>query len=184
MGGRQDHFSSISERAKSESDVLAKIAATGKVLGFDICHDAMLARGPQLWRHAQEFGLCLDGAWPTCAHPSLRCALLLIVDASDSNSDSEQKKSEIRMRWLACVAHLALDRQLVVRNSPSHQSPLTERELDVLRWTAHGKTSSDISQLLSLSEHTVNFHIRNVITKLHTTNKTAAAVRAALLGWL
>jgi len=184
MGGRQDHFSCISERATSESDVLNKITATGKILGFDICRDAMLARSPQLWRHAQEFGLCLDRTRCTCAPPSPRCGLMSLVGASGSNADREQKKSEIRMRWLACVAHLALDRQLVVRTSPSHQSPLTERELDVLRWTAHGKTSSEISQLLSLSEHTVNFHIRNVIAKLHATNKTAAAVRAALLGWL
>jgi LuxR family transcriptional regulator len=184
MSGRHDHFSFISERATSESDVLNKITATGKVLGFDICQEAMLAHGPQLWRHAQAFDLCLDSSRPTCTPPLPRCGLTSLIRALGLNADKEQSRSDIRMRWLACVAHLALDRQLVVRTAPSQQSPLTERELDVLRWTAHGKTSSEISQLLSISEHTVNFHIRNVIAKLHATNKTAAAVRAAMLGWI
>jgi LuxR family quorum-sensing system transcriptional regulator SolR len=30
----------------------------------------------------------------------------------------------------------------------------------------------------------VNFHVKNAVTKLQTTNKTAATVRAAMLGLL
>lgn len=184
MSGLQDHFSCISERATSQSDVITKIVATGKVLGFDICQQAMRAHAPRLWSHAQAFDLCHDSVRPCCTPSLPRCGLIAAIRALGTPANKEQRGAEIRMRWLAYVAHLALDRQLVVRTEPSWESPLTEREIDVLQWTACGKTSSEISQLLSISECTVNFHIRNVITKLHAANKTAAAVKAAVLGWI
>ncbi len=61
---------------------------------------------------------------------------------------------------------------------------LSSREVAVLRWTAEGKTSSETSEILGISERTVNFHINNAVTKLNATHKTAAAIRAALLGML
>lgn len=59
---------------------------------------------------------------------------------------------------------------------------LTDRELEVTKWTADGKTASDIACILSLSPSTVNFHIRSVITKLNVSNKTAAVVVAVRHG--
>jgi LuxR family transcriptional regulator len=35
-----------------------------------------------------------------------------------------------------------------------------------------------------ISVDTVNFHVKNAVMKLKTTNKTAAVVRAAMLGLL
>jgi len=54
----------------------------------------------------------------------------------------------------------------------------------VLRWTADGKTSSEISCILNIAERTVNFHINNVVAKLNAANKTSAAIKAAMLGLL
>jgi LuxR family quorum-sensing system transcriptional regulator SolR len=54
----------------------------------------------------------------------------------------------------------------------------------VIRWTAEGKTTSEISEIMGLSVHTVTFHIGNVAKKLNASNKTAAAVRAVVLGLL
>jgi LuxR family transcriptional regulator, quorum-sensing system regulator SolR len=59
---------------------------------------------------------------------------------------------------------------------------LSDREIDVLRWTAEGKTSAEIATILDISERTVNFHVNSVVAKLGATNKTSAAVRAAMLG--
>jgi len=59
---------------------------------------------------------------------------------------------------------------------------LSDREIDVLRWTAEGKTSAEIAVILDISERTVNFHVNSVVAKLGATNKTSAAVRAAMLG--
>ncbi len=43
---------------------------------------------------------------------------------------------------------------------------LTPREVECLRWQAHGKTMWEISKILSISERTVQFHMDNAKLKL------------------
>jgi len=70
-------------------------------------------------------------------------------------------------------------------NCPHARSEaLTEREREVMRWTAEGKTAFEISVIVGLTERTVNFHIGRVLAKLSATNKTQAAVKAAVMGML
>jgi len=59
---------------------------------------------------------------------------------------------------------------------------LTKREVEILRWTAQGKSSEEIASVLHLSINTINYHIKKSIAKLEAPNKTAAAVKAAVLG--
>lgn len=67
---------------------------------------------------------------------------------------------------------------------PEVKAQLSNREMEVLRWIAEGKTSNEVSAILRISERTVNFHINNAATKLQATHKTAAAIRTAMLGML
>jgi LuxR family transcriptional regulator len=67
---------------------------------------------------------------------------------------------------------------------PTRSATLTEREREVLRWTAVGKTSTEVAQILTISENTIKFHIKNATHKLGTANKTAAVVKAVLMGLL
>ena len=59
---------------------------------------------------------------------------------------------------------------------------LTERELDVLRCLAEGRTTVDISELLYLSHHTVRNHVRNILGKLDARSQLEAVVIAASMG--
>jgi LuxR family transcriptional activator of conjugal transfer of Ti plasmids len=59
---------------------------------------------------------------------------------------------------------------------------LSRRESECLRWTAHGKSSWDIGKILSISENTVKFHIKNAMNKLGTSSRTVAVVKAIKLG--
>lgn len=59
---------------------------------------------------------------------------------------------------------------------------LTPRESECLGWVAQGKSSWDIGQLMAVSEHTVNFHLKNAMRKFDTASRVTAAVRAASLG--
>lgn len=68
-----------------------------------------------------------------------------------------------------------------LRGKPSCEF-LSDRELEVLHWVAYGKTSWEISQILKLSERTVNFHIANCVDKLDAANRSHAAVKAVLIG--
>jgi two-component system, NarL family, response regulator LiaR len=57
-------------------------------------------------------------------------------------------------------------------------SELTERELEVLRQIAAGKSNQEIAAALVISEKTVKTHITNILTKLHLSDRTQAAVFA------
>ena len=59
---------------------------------------------------------------------------------------------------------------------------LTDREIDCLTWTAAGKTSAEIAEILTLSEHTVNHYLNRATKKLDTVNRTQAVVKAMKTG--
>jgi NarL family two-component system response regulator LiaR len=55
---------------------------------------------------------------------------------------------------------------------------LTERELEVLRLLAHGRTNREIAEELVLGEETVKTHVGNILAKLHLAHRTQAVVHA------
>lgn len=55
---------------------------------------------------------------------------------------------------------------------------LTDREIEVLRQIAAGKNNREIAASLVISEKTVKTHITNILTKLHLSDRTQAAVLA------
>lgn len=55
---------------------------------------------------------------------------------------------------------------------------LTERELDVLRQIARGKSNKEIADALIISEKTVKTHVSNILSKLHLADRTQAAIYA------
>ncbi len=65
-----------------------------------------------------------------------------------------------------------------LRRTTSSTSVLSARELEVVRWTAQGKTSLEIGQILSLSDHTVNAYMTNAIRKLDCVNRTQLVAKA------
>lgn len=145
--------------------------------------DEVFAPARELWADAQAAGLCIG--W---AQSSLDAAggfgMLSLARSAEPLTSAELSRNQVTMRWLAHVAHMALSRILTEKQSVQAQPNLTAREIEVLKWTADGKTSAEISDLLVVSENTVNFHVKNAVAKLQTANKTAATVRAAMLGLL
>jgi DNA-binding NarL/FixJ family response regulator len=65
-----------------------------------------------------------------------------------------------------------------------HGDSLTQREIEVLRLVAEGKTNHDIAQSLFVSVGTVKVHVERIIDKLDVSDRTQAAVRAVELGYL
>jgi LuxR family transcriptional regulator len=56
---------------------------------------------------------------------------------------------------------------------------LTPREIEILKWSAEGKTAADIAIILNMKERTVHFHVANAVQKMGVCNKIAAVVQAA-----
>jgi len=55
---------------------------------------------------------------------------------------------------------------------------LSDRELDVLRLVAQGRTNREAAAALNLSENTVKNHMANILDKLHLRSRVEAAVYA------
>lgn len=63
-------------------------------------------------------------------------------------------------------------------------SLLTPKELEVLRALTRGLKNRDIAEELSVSVHTVEYHVHNLFLKLNATSRADALMRAQRLGWL
>lgn len=64
------------------------------------------------------------------------------------------------------------------------RSPLTERELDVLRAGRRGETTGQIARALSLAPGTVRNHVSAVLGKLHVATRQQAVILAEERGWI
>jgi DNA-binding NarL/FixJ family response regulator len=71
----------------------------------------------------------------------------------------------------------------LAREGPAKdESELTAREREVLQLVAEGATNREVAATLFLSEHTINFHMRNIFQKLHLRNRAQAVAYAVRTG--
>jgi two-component system, NarL family, response regulator LiaR len=63
-------------------------------------------------------------------------------------------------------------------NTSAVRPNLTERENEVLRQLAHGRTNREIADLLVVTEETIKTHVGNILAKLQLAHRTQAAIYA------
>jgi DNA-binding CsgD family transcriptional regulator len=117
-----------------------------------------------------------------------RCAYFPTHDASGMRGaisfagDREMFTPE-EMKDLSYVSIHVFDRLAEIRNMDARiTDTLNDREIDCLNWTAAGKTSAEIADILGLSEHTVNHYLNRATKKLDTVNRTQAVAKALRVG--
>lgn len=89
------------------------------------------------------------------------------------------------LQLLAVYAQETAVRVLLPTPNRAAEVPhLTAREREVLQWTREGKSAWAVGQILSMSEHTANYHLRNAMRKLGVSGKHMAILRAIALGLL
>jgi DNA-binding CsgD family transcriptional regulator len=64
----------------------------------------------------------------------------------------------------------------------SARQPLSCREQEILKWICHGKSNSEIAQILNVSSWTVKLHVANVLRKLNASNRSHAVAKAVEIG--
>lgn len=101
---------------------------------------------------------------------------------SDLEFEHLTSTTQYEAQVLAYHFHDAIHRALRTRSVVPLPIPLTERGVEILRWTAAGKTAWEIGGILNISERTVNFHVQNVMEKFGVHNKTHAAAKAMGMG--
>ncbi|MEM6627522.1 MAG: response regulator transcription factor, partial [Pseudomonadota bacterium] len=61
---------------------------------------------------------------------------------------------------------------------PARADGLTEREIEVLKAIASGLANKQIAATLEIAERTVKCHVSNILSKLHLSDRTQAAIYA------
>lgn len=139
-------------------------------------------RAPQFWSEARSFGLrfgwaqsCFDGAGGV--------GMLSLARSVEVLTPQEIAAQEPLWRWLAQETHLAMSAR-VENKRAAIKAVLTARQIEVLQWTADGKTCEEVAKIIGISEHTVHYHVKNALNVLGANTKAAAVARAAQLGLL
>ena len=134
-------------------------STTPVVWGSDLSRCATAVGRRPADRPALRLGAILPG-WTQCR----RHAHLGPLSRSDRGARAAQQRDEDA---LACQCRSSRLFPLVVPSwQPNPSSPLTCREIEVLRWAADGKTLNEVADILCLSVETVKFHTRNAAVKL------------------
>lgn len=130
-----------------------------------------------LLHSAGDHGLRAGITVPICS-PGVRWAFMTFT--TDATYDLRALFPTLApMTYFASCLHVAFRRLQGWEETLPH---LSEREVEVLRWSAIGKTSWDISMILSISERTVHFHLQQAARKLKVSGRRAACARAVALG--
>jgi len=142
-----------------------------------------------LYREAPQFreAACRNGlrhGWTQSLHDHQHNESQISVARPAGAIDKLELYSKAgNVHWLCQTLHAVLGEHHLKALCPP-QPKISERELEVLKWSAAGKTANDVACILSLSQSTVNFHIRSVITKTNAANKAGAIAIAAMRGWI
>ncbi len=84
------------------------------------------------------------------------------------------------MQWAVQLGHLRYCALWVPELGPSPR--LSPREQEVLIWVAKGKSNPSIAEILGISAHTVDAHLRRIYLKMGVFDRITAAVRAIGVG--
>jgi DNA-binding NarL/FixJ family response regulator len=94
------------------------------------------------------------------------------------DEDSTTTELTTARRRLTELGAAPAEREVAVLLAPTYPSGLTEREVEVLRLVASGRTNPEIAKLLFIREKTVSRHLSNIFTKLDVSSRTAASAFA------
>jgi LuxR family transcriptional regulator, quorum-sensing system regulator BjaR1 len=129
----------------------------------------------QLASEASSLGL-VDGIGFPMGDP--HCAQAVVSLAANQRVDLDPMSR--KMLHFICL-HAELRAGELYDSKRKTYAELTEREREVARWLANGKTAADVGQILGLSERTIKAHLSHIREKLNATTTTHAVARALRL---
>ncbi len=118
----------------------------------------------------------LDGIAVSFNHPGYELSGLGLASSGG--------KTEIDDNQLSMIYAAANQFNLVYRHLNSTDTSnniiipcLTPREKEVITWVSKGKNNWEISAILNISEHGVDFHMRNIFKKMDVQSRISAVVK-------
>jgi DNA-binding CsgD family transcriptional regulator len=144
--------------------------AAGAVLGAEGEPKAALVELRTAFNEFHALGVRYDAA---------RTRLLIAeACAAVGDHDAAAMESNAARAVLDSLATLEVLNATVEPSTTSSLEGLTQRELEILRLVARGRTNRAIAQELIISEKTVASHVSHIFTKLGVTSRSAATAYA------
>ncbi|WP_338515877.1 autoinducer binding domain-containing protein [Erwinia aphidicola] len=162
----------------AQLDPVLKICrAPGNVWPWDEMADAA---GRKVFRAARKHGI-YHGISCSMMAKNRSMGILSMSYACESKTIQLTTGLELQLQNLTELSLAALIEMDDISMTAA-KLELSERELEIQKLTAEGKTSAEISLILSISKNTVNFHQKNMQKRFNAPNKTQIASYAAAIG--
>jgi len=143
--------------------------------------DEFFKESMNFWEDAQSNGL--KHGWAQSSHLNRSTTGMLTLARSDEYLTTKELQHKTpQLLWLNQIAQAGFQQYMLNDLHVKQVDTISNREIEVIKWSAEGKTSYEIGIILGIAERTVNFHITNVVHKLAVSNKTAAVIRSFQLG--
>jgi DNA-binding CsgD family transcriptional regulator len=123
-------------------------------------------------RHAQRIWLELDAPYEVARTRELIAKACAALGDDEAGTLELEAARELFERLGAAPDLARLSAHSIMRYG------LSERELEVLRLVAAGKSNREVAAALVISEHTVARHVQNIFAKLRVSSRGAAAAFA------
>lgn len=134
-------------------------------------------KGARIIAEAREFGLN-DGFGVPIFHLDGSVSTVLLMGQHVDAADPDVRASA----HLLSLYYGSISRRLRRAEQNPPRIRLTQRQLECLRWVRHGKSSTDIGEILGLSSHTVDEHLAGACHHLGVRTRCQAVAEAAALG--
>ena len=136
----------------------------------------------QVMQEASEFGLSNGISVPVHSPNGEFGILSCSIDQQNKGACNHIDDSALYVQLIANYIHEAVRRVFGLHTHLTTEPRLTGREKECLLWAAEGKTAWETSQILNVSERTVNFHLTNTSKKLSVSNRPQAVAKAIFTG--
>lgn len=141
----------------------------------------LTTRQMHMMREAADFGVSQGLTVPIHGPHGSFAALSLLCGENETEFARIQQQYVMSIHMMALYFHSALEDN-VLASDANPRVHLTDRERDALAWTAKGKSAWETSEILKISEETVNFHLKNAMRKFDVYSKHHAVVKAIMSG--
>lgn len=138
-------------------------------------------RQKAFFSEADDFQLRRGMSIPIHGHGGEYALMTLVADGTDREARANIQETQYLLHLMTMYYHNRAGGMLVDQAHIQFKPRITDREKDVLCWTAKGKTARDTAEILGITENTVIFHMENAKQKLNTITRTQAVVKALSL---
>lgn len=149
--------------------------------GNILTRDEVSKRQRALFHDARDIGLKFGMTVPVHGYGAEFALVSVTSDATEKEFREIKSEYVHELHIASLYYHTAIKKNVDKEAGQQEKVRLTAREMECLLWAAQGKTAWETSEILDISEDTVNFHIKNAMKKFGVYNKRQAVVKAIML---